>query len=133
MKLVRALSGAWGARREDGKGAVGCVIFLLIAAVATFAGIKIIPDYYAHKSFEGEVQTQVARAGANFIDDETMIKDLLALAKKNEVKISRNNIKVERFAGQIQVSIEYVRPIDFIVYQKDLEFKIKASSYVGRL
>ena len=131
MKLVQARSGAWG--RDAGKGAVGCVIFLVLAGIATFAGIKIVPDYYAHKSFEGEVQTQVARAGANFIDDETMIKDLLALAKKNEVKISRNHIKVERFAGQIIVSIEYNRPVDFIVFQKDMEFKIKASSYVGRL
>jgi hypothetical protein len=79
------------------------------------------------------VNTEVSRAGANFLADEMLVNNILDLARKNEIRLARNEVKVERFAGQIHLTIHYTVPVDFIVLKKDLNFEIKTSSFVGRL
>src|SRR5262245_10597706 len=120
-------------RSEAGKGSVGCMISLLLAAILVFVGIRIGPPFYSNKSFETDINTEVARAGAHFVDDETLANNVIDLARKNEIKLQRNQVKVERFAGQIHVTIQYSVPLDFIVMKKDWNFEIKSSSFVGRL
>jgi hypothetical protein len=120
-------------RSEAGKGTVGCMLALLMVAVVIFIGIRIGPPFYSNKSFETDINTEVSRAGAHFVDDETLANNVIDLARKNEIKLTRNQIKVERFAGQIHLTIQYTVPLDFIVMQKDWNFEIKSSSFVGRL
>lgn len=111
----------------------GCLFFLLLLVVAVFVGIVIGPPYYSHYGFETDVKAEASRAGAHFFDDETVIKDILAIAKRNEIRLVRENVKIERFAGQLFLTIRYSVPVDFIVYERSLNFEIKASSYIGRL
>jgi len=109
------------------------MLALLMVAVVIFIGIRIGPPFYSNKSFETDINTEVSRAGAHFVDDETLANNVIDLARKNEIKLTRNQIKVERFAGQIHLTIQYTVPLDFIVMQKDWNFEIKSSSFVGRL
>ena len=118
---------------QDGKGTAGCAFFLLLTAIAIFVGIRVGPDYYAYKGFDTDVQTEVSRAGANFADDESVIRNLLALARKNEIRLKREDIKIEHFAGKVHVTIRYTVPLDLMVYQRDIDYEIKSSSFVGRL
>jgi hypothetical protein len=118
---------------EDGKGTSGCILFLLLSVLAGFVAMRVGPDFYAYKSFEGEVKTEVSRAGAHFADDETLLNNLVFLAKKNEIRVARENVKIERFAGQVHVTVRYTVPVDLVFYQREIEYEIKASSYVGRL
>ena len=111
----------------------GRLFFLLLLAICCFVGIIIGPPYYANYGFETDVKSEVSRAGAHFFDDDTVIKDILDLAKRNEIRLKRENIKVERVAGQLYVTVRYSVPVDFMVHQRDLNFEIKASSYIGRL
>jgi hypothetical protein len=133
MEARLDLHEAWSLHGEEGKGVAGCLIFLLVLAVAAFIGIRIWPDYYAFKSLETDVKTEVSRAGANFFDDETLAKNVLMLAKRNEVRVTRENIKIERFAGQIFLTVQYIMPMDLGFYKWKKEFEIKASSFIGRL
>lgn len=121
------------ARNADGKGTVGCLLFLLLAAAALFAGIRVGPDYYSYKSLEGDVRTEVSRAGAHFYGNEAIVRNILDLARKNEVRLKKDDIKVERFAGQVFVTIRYSVPLDLVVYEREIPFEIKASSFVGAL
>ncbi len=120
-------------RNEDGKGVAGCLFFLLALVIAGFIGFRIGPPYYANKSLEADVKTEASRAGAHFLDDETVMRNVLDLAKRNEIPITRDNVRVERAAGQIYITIEYSMPVDFLVAEKTFDFKIKASSLIGRL
>ena len=131
---TRLNSRAWGRlRAEEGKGTAGCLFFLLLTAVALFVGIRVGPDYYSYKGFETDVQTEVSRAGANFADEESVVRNILALARKNEIRLKRENIKMEHFAGKVHVTVKYTVQIDLIVYQRDVDYEVKASSFVGRL
>ena len=120
-------------RSAQGAGASGCIVFLLVAAVVAFFAVRVGPVYYANKSLEADVRTEASRAGANFLDDETVMRNIMELARRNEVRITRDNVKLERFAGQIYITITYSVPIDLVVTQRTFNFKVAASSFIGRL
>ncbi len=117
----------------EGKGLVGCMTFLILFVAAAIVAIKVGPIYYANFNFESDVKTEASRAGARFLDDETIVKDLIAMAKKNEIRIRKENIKIDRFAGQLHIEVNYSVPVDFFFLERNLNFKIKASSFVGSL
>jgi hypothetical protein len=117
----------------DGKGMAGCLFFLALLGIAFFVGIVAGPTYYSYYGFETDVKAAVSRAGANFLDNEAVAKDILDIAKRNEIRLTRENVKLERFAGQLFVTVQYSVPVDFIILEQTLNFEVKASTYVGRL
>jgi len=118
---------------SEGKGLIGCVIFIVLFAIAIFLAITLGPIYYSNYSFESELKTEASRAGSHFIDDETVMKDVLDLAKRNEIQLAREDIKLERFAGQLHITVHYAVPVDLLITRRNLNFDITASSFVGAL
>jgi len=120
-------------RSSEGKGVIGCLLSIVMLAVAIYLGIVLFPIYYSNFNFENDVKTVASRAGAHFLDNQQITKDILSLAKKNEIRIKREDIKLERFAGQLHIRVDYSVPVDFIVMERALNFKIEASSFIGTL
>ena len=120
-------------KNQEGKGAVGCLIFLLVLAICILAVVRLWPDYYAYKTLDTKLRTEASRAGANFLEDEAIMANVLQLAKRSDVYITKKNVKIARIAGQIFITVHYSVPIDFIFYTWNMECDIKASSFVGRL
>jgi hypothetical protein len=120
-------------RDPEGKGMLGCVIVIVLIAVAIYLTIVLAPIYYTNFNFEAEVKTEVSRAGARFIDNETVIKDIMDTARKEEIRIKKEDISIDRFAGQIHVVVHYSVPVNFIVLESEVKFNIKASSFIGSL
>jgi hypothetical protein len=118
---------------SDGKGMVGCMVFIVLIGIAIFLSIRLIPIYYTNYTMESEIKIVVSRAGAHYLDDVAITKDVLDIARKNEIPIEKKNIQVRRFANQIFVELEYAVPVDFGVLERNLNFQIKASSVVGTL
>jgi len=117
----------------EGKGAFGCLVSILLLGALLFFGARAGPPYFAYKSLEGDVSTEVSRAGAHFFSDDVLIQNILDVARKNEIRLKRENVQVERIAGQVQVRINYSVPVDLLVTQHVMEFSIKASSFIGAL
>jgi len=122
-----------GLRSSEGRGLVGCMAGIVLLAVAIYLGIVLVPIYYANFDFENDVKTTASRAGSHFFDDETITKEVMDLAKKDEIRIERENIHVERFAGQLHIIVRYSVPIDFVFFQHNLNFTVDASSFIGAL
>ncbi len=120
-------------RNSEGKGLFGCIVFILLFGVAVYLAIILGPIYYSNYSFESEVKTEISRAGARFLDDEAVLKDILDIAKRNEIQLTKDNVKLERFAGQLHVTVSYVVPVDFIFMQRNMSFEIAGSTFVGAL
>lgn len=118
---------------SEGKGAPGCLVSIILLGVMILIGVRAGPPYFAYKSLSGDVSTEVTRAGAHFFSDEVLAQNILDVAKKNEIRLKREDIKIERLAGQVQVQIHYQVPLDLIVLQRTIDFNIKASSFVGTL
>ena len=122
-----------GSKNDEGKGALGCLLSILLLGAAILVGVRVGPPYFAYKSLESDVSTEVSRAGAHFFNDEVLVQNILDVAKKNEIRIKKEDIKVERFAGQVQVVIHYRVPVDLIFLEHTFDFNVKASSFIGTL
>jgi hypothetical protein len=120
-------------RSSEGKGVIGCMLAIVMLAAAIYLGIILVPIYFANYNFESDIKTAASRAGARFSDNDQIIKDVLALAKKNEIRITREDVTIDRFAGQLHIRLTYSVPVDFIILEQDLTFKIDASSFIGTL
>lgn len=118
---------------EEGKGLFGCIVSIVLLCGMAFLAITLGPIYYSNYTFESEVKTEASRAGARGLDNQTVVQDVMELAKRNEIPIKRSNIKVDRSSGKIYIKVDYVVPIDLLVVERDLEFEVKASSLVGAL
>ncbi len=117
----------------EGKGTFGCLLSIVVLGLLVVVTLRAGPPFFAWKSFEADLMREVSRAGANLYDEETITKNVLDLAKRHELNLPRENIKVERAAGQIFVSVKCTIPLDLIVYQHDINFEVKTSSLIGRL
>jgi hypothetical protein len=120
-------------RDPEGKGMLGCIVMIVLFAVAIYLGIVLAPIYYANFNFESAVKTEVSRAGARSLDNEAIIRDIMDLAKRDEIRIDREDISIDRFAGQVHVAVHYTVPVNFIVFDHDIEFNITGSSFIGSL
>jgi hypothetical protein len=118
---------------SEGKGLIGCILSIVLFLLVVFVGILLGPIYYNNYNFESDVKTEVSRAGARSYDNETIIKDIIDLAKRNEIRLTGENIKVDRYAGQLHLIINYSVPVDFLVIQRDIDFQINVSSFIGTL
>jgi hypothetical protein len=118
---------------SEGKGLIGCILSIVLFAAVVFFGITLGPIYYNNFNFESDLKTEVSRAGARSLDNETMIKDILDLAKRNEIRLTRQDIQMDRYAGQLHLKVNYSVSVDLLVIQRDFNFQISASSFVGSL
>ncbi len=118
-------------RDSDGKGMIGCIIFLVLIGAALYLAIQLGPLYYSNHNFRSDVETEVSRAGAQSLKNETIIANILAMAKSHEIELTREDIKVDRFAGQVHIEINYSVPVNFALFQRGINFQIAASSFVG--
>jgi hypothetical protein len=118
---------------SEGKGLLGCLMSIVLFGVAVFLAITLGPIYYNNLNFESDVKTEVSRAAAHTMSSDTIVKDILDLARKNEISLKKQNIQIERYAGQIDVTVDYSVPVDLLVIERDFNFKINVSSFVGSL
>jgi hypothetical protein len=125
------LKGLDGLVNSEGKGILGCMTAIVLLGLAIFLGIKLGPIYYSNFTFEADLKTEVSRAGSRFIDNDSIVKDVLDLAKKNEVHVTKEGIRIERFAGQVHITVQYSVPVDFAVLERDINFQIKVSSFTA--
>jgi hypothetical protein len=91
------------------------------------------PPYIAYKNFQGDVSLEVSRAGARYFSDTVLVQNILDVAKRNSVPVKRENVRVERYGVQLQVSVHYSVPVNFVLVRRIFNFEIKASSYLGTL
>jgi hypothetical protein len=112
---------------------VGCLLLIVLSGVAIYLGIVLAPILYADFSLESGIKTEISKAGAHALDDETIIKDIIDLGRRNEIRLTRQNISIERFAGQVHIRVRYSVPVDFILLERDLTFKTEGSTFVGTL
>jgi len=117
----------------EGKGALGCLLSILLLGALIIFVAQAGPPYFSYRSLEGDVKTEVSRAGAHFYSNQVLLQNILDVAKKNEVPLKSDNIKVERFAGQVKVTVDYSILVDFVFFERKVDFQIKASSFVGAL
>ncbi|MDR0310958.1 MAG: DUF4845 domain-containing protein [Acidobacteriota bacterium] len=116
---------------EEGKGAIGCIIAIVLMVIVIFLGFQLGPVYFNYYEFKSDLKQEVSRVAARAINDEDIVKNLIKIAEKNNIFITKENIKIRRIAGQIAIEVEYQVPVGFIIMTRDLNFKLEGSSFTA--
>ncbi len=118
-----------------GSGRIGCLITLLIFAVAGYVGMKVGPVYYNAQEFEDALQVEGVKAGARFYTDEVILDDIMKLARSFEIPIKEENVKINRAGGQLIIAVEYSVPVEFeiIGYTHIFRFTARTKNLIGTL
>lgn len=101
-------------RREKGEGNFGCLVGLIILAIALFIAWKMIPVKVKAAEIRQTVVDEAKSAGTH--NDGRIREAILAKAREDNMPISENDISISRSAGEITVVVIYTVPIEFPGY-----------------
>src|SRR5262245_9534944 len=98
-------------RSERGEGQAGCLIGLIILAVAVFIAWKMIPVKVKAAELRQVVVDEAKAAGTH--DDAKILGAIMAKVHDNGLPVTPEDVKISRAHGEITIDVEYDVPIDF--------------------
>jgi|SRR5947209_4426584 len=101
-------------RRERGEGQLGCIVGLIILALAIFVAWKMIPVKVKAAELRQVVEDEAKSAGTH--NDDRIRAAILAKAKDDKLPVSDDDIKVVREHSEIDIDVNYIVPIEFPGY-----------------
>ncbi|MEP6692586.1 MAG: hypothetical protein ABJD07_15605 [Gemmatimonadaceae bacterium] len=107
---------AFSVRARRGASRLGCLVQLLIAAVAVFAGVRIGEVYLRFYRMQDAMKQE-----ARFSEHETNEKisaHIRAVADSLNLPAQAQDITVQRTLKQLYISAEYTDTIDLSVYKR---------------
>jgi len=117
-------------KSEEGKSSLGCISFIVMMVIVVFLGFKFVPVLYNNSSLDGELKRETSRLGANgYKDQNAVIQNIVKLAEKNGVRITKDDVKISRFSGTMYIDINYEVPIDLIFFTYTKSFHLRGESF----
>ena len=118
---------------SEGKGFLGCIAGIVLLAALIFIGIKLGPVYYTNMIFEDDIKTVTSQAGTRYMGDEQITTAIISYARKHNIDLTQKNaaknVKIERYAGQVHITVRYYVPVNFLIFNKTMKFEIEQSSF----
>jgi hypothetical protein len=108
-----------------GRSSLGCLILLLLVAIALYFGVNIGEAYWRFYEFQDAMRQEVRFARQ--IPDDRIKLHLAALADSLGLPQSATEIMVERTNSSISVSTEYAERFGFPVFSREIRFKPRAA------
>jgi len=105
---------------QRGEGNAGCIIWLVVVAVALLIGWKAIPV----KIRSAELYDHMVDLTkySNSASTEELEKRILARALELELPLDKDHVKVERIGERIKMQAEYTVPLEFPGYSHEWHF-----------
>jgi hypothetical protein len=116
-------------RPEHGGSKLNTILTLLILGFMVFSGVKVVPAYFANFQLQDAMDTEARFAITSRKDSEMVRDDIWKKVQELGVPAKRDAIKVGYGQGSVEISIDYVVPVDLKVYQFNLEFHPHADNH----
>lgn len=111
---------------ERGEGKAGCVIGLIILAIALWIGIKVVPVRVAVASLQDYCEETAQKAGLlreGTAEGDTKEKQIIYLvtrkADEERLPVKADNIEVRITSQRCVIIVKYTVVLDFGVYKYD--------------
>ena len=104
-------------RRERGESNFGCLVGLILLALAIFVAYKMIPVKVKNAELRQVITDEAKSAGSH---NDGLIKEaILAKAREDKLPVTEDDIHITRAQSEITVDVEYTVPIEFpgFIYQ----------------
>ncbi len=103
-------------RRERGDVPVGCLVGLVVLAIAALIGIKATPVMIHVGELDRKITSLADRAGRRDYKDKRIIRDILMKAEEVNLPVTKESIKIERGRTRFKIWVTYQKDIDFMFY-----------------
>jgi len=102
-------------RSEEGKGALSNIIWLLVVALAIYAGMNVGPVYFAHYMLKDKMDNMCKLGRAPGVDDRIRT-DLMKTVREEELSsyISQADFLITSNEGNRRIIVEYDREVKFL-------------------
>jgi len=107
---------------ERGAGHIKAIIFTLILASLIYVAFKVGPPMINEYQFQDGLQDIARFASVNRNSNEKIRDAILKEAKKDDVPVQAEDLKIEADGGNIRISADYSVTADLGVYQWTLNF-----------
>ncbi|HUJ13614.1 MAG TPA: hypothetical protein VL284_07470 [Thermoanaerobaculia bacterium] len=101
-------------RRERGEGQFGCLVGLVLLAIAVFVAWKVIPLKVKAAEVRQTLVDEAKSAGMH--NDDRIHRAIMEAAQEDNLPVKDDDIKINRGNNQITVTLDYVVPIEFPGY-----------------
>ena len=108
-------------RRELGEGQAGCVFGLLVFLAAIFVAYKMVPIKVKAAELRQTVFDEAKSAGSH--NNAVIMKAILAEAEEQKLPVTKENVKIARARGEIEITVEYDVPVEFPGYIYQWHFR----------
>jgi hypothetical protein len=116
------------AHGERGSARLKSILWIAALAAFIFVSVKVLPALVNDFQFQDGIQTIARYATATRQTPDQIRADVLKEAKKNDLPIDANDVKVEAVSGNVRIHVEYSVTVDLTVYQWTLNFHPAASN-----
>lgn len=107
---------------DRGEGKLGCVIWLIILALAGLIAYKAIPVKLASSQLYDYMDDQ-ARFGAR-VSPEALRSRIVRRAKELELPVRERDVKVAKRGGMIRMECQFTVPVNVLGYTYDWDFDL---------
>lgn len=107
---------------ERGEGNLGCILWLLVLALAVLISWKMIP-VKVNSAELADYMVEVAQFQAARTPPEDLKKLVLARASELGLPLTKENLTVVRTGDRIRMSAEYTVPVEFPGYTYNWHFR----------
>ncbi len=106
---------------QRGEGNLGCILWLIVLAVAIGFSWKAVPVKIASAELY-DYMVEQAKFAHNAKPD-TIKKRVLFKAKELKLPLDQKNLKVERVGDRIRMNAEYTVPVEYPGYTWNWKFE----------
>jgi predicted membrane protein len=110
------------ASAQRGEGTLKAIFYFAILIAAVFVAVKVIPPYVAEYQLKDKISEQARFAVVNHYSDDQIKDSIFRTIQDLDIPAKRDDVKVANTNHGIQISVTYTVPVDFVVYQTDLNF-----------
>lgn len=112
--------------RQKGESNFGCLFALVLLLIGLLIGWKMIPVKIKAAEMKDVVTDEARAAGQH--SDKQIVAVIVEQAKKLELPITEDDIKINRRANDITVEVNYTVPVAFPGYTYNWNLHHKAEN-----
>lgn len=105
--------------RERGEGRMGALIALIVVVGGGMFAWEYIPARVSRAQLKDFMTEQASYAGR--VNSRNLEKSILDEAKRLNLPVKEEDIKVEIAAGRVRMKVSYVQPLEFPGYTWDYQ------------
>jgi len=107
---------------ERGAGKLKTILFIAIALILIYMGVKLLPPYVSEYQLLDKMQEQGRFGVANRYTEGQVRDNVFKVVQDLEIPAKREDIKVTVTQAIVKVSMEYTVPVDLLFYSTELHF-----------